>query len=288
MAGSGQPVTVLDYLNRARAFLARHRVDTPRLDAEVLLAHVLECARIDIYAGFDRPLASDEVGRYRALIQRRGEGVPVAYLTGHREFYSLDFRVTPSVLIPRPETEHLVEAALACLPADAAARVLDVGTGSGCVAIAVARHRPRIRMIATDLSRAALEVARENAHRHAVADRVSLAQVDALDAIESPESIRLILSNPPYIAPGERATLPREVRDHEPGLALHAREGGTRLHRRLVATAPGLLESGGALFMEVGPDQAEEIGALVERTFGNLTVIDDLAGHPRVVGGKKV
>lgn len=287
MAGAARPQFVLDYLNRAREYLERHRVDTPRLDAEVLLAHVLGCARIDLYAGFDRPLVADEVDRYRALVQKRGSGEPVAYLTGHREFYSLDFRVTPSVLIPRPETEHLVEAALAALPADAAARVVDVGTGSGCVAIAVARHRPGTRVIATDLSRPALEVARENVRRLGVGERVSLVQADALDALTAPGVIGLILSNPPYIPPGERQTLPREVRDHEPEVALHCRDRGTRLHRRLVAAAPGLLEPGGALFMEIGEGQAEAVSGWIEEAFGNVTVINDLAGLPRVVGGKK-
>ena len=171
-------VTLLDYLNRSRAFLSRHGCDSPRLEAEILLAFVLGCTRIDIYTSFDRPLSRAEVDRYRALVLERSRGVPVAYLTGQREFYSLPFRVTPAVLVPRPETEQLVEAALAALSPDESARVLDVGTGSGCVAITVARHRPRAFVVATDVSAAALAVAAENVRRLEVADRVVLVQTD--------------------------------------------------------------------------------------------------------------
>ncbi|MBN2492127.1 MAG: peptide chain release factor N(5)-glutamine methyltransferase [Planctomycetes bacterium] len=282
------PVSVLDFLRRAQRFLEAHGTPSPRLDAEVLLAHLLGCERIDLYAGFDRPLSVAETARYRRLIQERGRGVPVAYLTGLREFYSLPFRVTPDVLVPRPETEHLVEAALAHLAPGAPARVVDVGTGSGCVAIAVARLRPAAEVVAVDVCAAALAVAEDNARRLGVADRVHLLQADGLEALGAGPLLDLILSNPPYVPESERDALPRDVRDHEPAVALFAPGSGTGLHRRLAAAAPSRLAAGGALFLEIGAGQEREVAGLVEAAFGRATVIRDLAGIARVVGGKKL
>jgi len=286
-----QPVSTLDYLNRARAYLERHEADSPRLDAEVLLAHVLDCTRLDLYVGFDRPLGAGEVERYRTLIQERGRGMPVAYLTGHREFYSLDFAVSPGVLIPRPETEHLVEAALGIVAPDQEALVMDVGTGSGCVAIAVARNRPGVEVIATDVSREALEAVALNARRLSVEGRIYPVQADLLEAFEvggRGRSIQVLVSNPPYIPRGDLESLPREVRDHEPTTALGSGESGTEFHQALLEGAVRMLGPGGALYMEVGLGQAESVAAAVNEALGNVEILEDLAGISRIVGGKRV
>ena len=286
-----QPVSTLDFLNRARAYLERHEADSPRLDAEVLLAQVLDCTRLDLYVRYDRPLCTEEVECYRTLIQDRGRGVPVAYLTGRREFYSLDFAVSPRVLIPRPETEHLVEAALGVLAPDQEALVMDVGTGSGCVGIAVARNRPRIEVIATDVSGEALETAAHNARRLHVEERFFPVQADILEAFQLADrgrSIQVLLSNPPYIPADDMESLPRDVRDHEPRSALCPGETGTEFHEALLAGAVRVLGPGGALYMEVGLGQEGRVAAAVQEALGNVEILKDLAGISRIVGGKRV
>jgi release factor glutamine methyltransferase len=265
-------------------------VDEPRLSAQVLLAEALGCRKIDLYARFDQEPTADQRAAFRAAVRTAAEHRPIAYLVGHKEFYSLDFKVTPDVLIPRPETELAVERALAWCGDNPRERydVLDLGTGSGCIAITIAKRQPAAHVLAVDISEPALAVARENAARHGVAARVRCVRADLLDLPADAVPVGgfdLIVSNPPYVADGERDALPRNVRDHEPAVALFAGGDGLEAFRRIAASAPACLKPGGGLIVEVGFTQADA----VERIFapaGRWIAagrFKDLAGIDRVL-----
>lgn len=273
-------------------FLKQHGAESPRLDAEVLLAHARGCGRIDLYASFDEP-ASDELrGAFRELVRRRAEGVPVAYLVGRREFFSLPFRVTRDVLIPRPETELLVTALLdrikqrAQTAGESAAppRVVDVGTGSGVIAICAAKYG-RCRVTAIDVSRQALEVARGNAQLHGVQEAVTFLSGDLLEPLPPGEKFDFIVSNPPYVKSGEMESLAKEVREHEPRLALEAGPKGTETIERLLLQAAERLTPGGMLLLEISPMLEHAVGALLaaDQRFRQGPTLKDLAGHARVI-----
>jgi release factor glutamine methyltransferase len=283
-AGTDAPRTVLDYLRRATVFLAERECASPRLDAEVLLAEVLASDRVGVYLRFDRPLAAAEVERYRTLVRRRGEGEPVAYLTGRREFWSRAVAVTPAVLIPRPETEVLVEGALAAVgERDRALRILDLGTGSGALALALAAELPNARVLALDVSIPAATLARANVADAGLADRVAVAVADWTAPLASSASFDLVVSNPPYVETAALEALPREVR-HEPALALDGGSDGLAAYRRLIPPAAGMLAPGGSLLLEVGMGQAPAVADLVAAA-GLVAVArhPDLAGIERVV-----
>lgn len=254
------------------------------LEARALLAHVLQCDAAHLIAHGDEAL---DGGRYRAfdeLVTRRAAGEPVAYLTGHREFYGLDFRVTPAVLIPRPETELLVELVLERLPAGAECNVLDLGTGSGCVAISVARHRPRARVVAVDMSRAALALAQENAASHGV-NNVEFRLSNWFTRLEG-QSFAVIAANPPYIAVGDPHLMQGDLR-HEPAQALMAEADGLACLCAIADAAPAHLESGGWLLFEHGYDQAAQCREfLLGAGFAEVFSRADLAGIDRVTGGR--
>ncbi|MCS7283613.1 MAG: peptide chain release factor N(5)-glutamine methyltransferase [Anaerolineae bacterium] len=252
--------------------------ETPRLEAEILLAHVTGLGRTVLLAHPERALGPEERKEYERLLACRATGYPLPYLTGRVEFYGLEFRVTPDVLIPRPETEVLVDRALTFRPHT----VIDVGTGSGCIAIALAVHLPEARFWATDLSFAALRVAQENAHRHAVANRICFLQADLLSPLTGP--VDLVVSNPPYVAEEEWISLPVSVR-HEPALALKGGENGLGVIWRLLAEAPRLLRSGGTLLVEIGATQGERVRALAQDLIpgARISLLPDLAGHDRVL-----
>jgi release factor glutamine methyltransferase len=263
---------------------AREQLDD--LDAEVLLADLLGWERGDLLARGDHPLDGEVIPRYEERIRRRAEGEPVAYLTGRREFLSLDFLVDPRVLIPRPETEILAEEAIAFLPAGGLA--LDVGTGSGALAVVLAREVPGCRVIATDISRDALEVARTNASRHGVEDRIELLQGDLVDPLRGGQyegRLDIIVSNPPYVDPAGTPA-DEEVARYEPGQAVYPPGDPLEIYRRLVTESGRLLRPGGMLACEVGIGQARDVAAL----FGGLQEIRirrDLAGIERVVTGRR-
>lgn len=276
--------TILKVLQWTQKRFAERGLRTPRLDAEVLLAHLLRRDRVSLYTHFDQPLAKEELGAFRELIKRRLGGEPVAYLVGKQEFWSLSFAVDPRVLIPRPETEGLVEAVLSLLAGRAAPTVADIGTGSGAIAVAVAHERPDARVLAVDRSAEALAVARENALAHGAA--VEFLEGDLLAPLSGRGPFDVIASNPPYIAEGDFPSLPPEVR-REPRGALLSGPDGLDAIRRLVADAKSLLAPGGALALEVGAGQAQAVASLL--TAGGYLAIEakkDLAGIERVVIGK--
>ncbi|MBN1477380.1 peptide chain release factor N(5)-glutamine methyltransferase [Candidatus Sumerlaeota bacterium] len=281
---SPEPLTIAEALRLSAEYLHEHGVGSARLDAELLLSRVLGLSRLDLYLAFDRPLSDDERGRMRALLARRGRREPLAHITGEREFFSRVFEVSPDVLIPRPETERLVERLLerergGDLPPGP---ILDVGTGSGAIAVTLACEMPKRSLVATDISAAALAVVRRNAERHGVADRVALHEADLAKGMAGP--FAAIVSNPPYVAESERAILTPEVL-REPERALFGGANGLAVIRRLVEEAPPLLSPAGVLLIEVGAGQAGEVMRMI-RDRGEceaVAALTDLAGIERVV-----
>ncbi len=272
--------TVLKVLQWTQGRFAERGLDTPRLDAEVLLAHALKSDRVGLYTHFDQPLKPEELTAFRGLIKRRLAGEPVAYLVGQREFRSLTLRVDARVLVPRPETETLVELALSQLP-PGAARVVDVGTGSGAIALAIKAARPLDDVHAVDRSEDALAVARDNGTRLSL--EVTWHLGDLLAPVQSLAPFDLIVSNPPYIASAEIATLQPEVR-REPIAALDGGPDGLTIIRRLITEAAPL---GAALAMEIGDRQADAVASLLRAAgFTDVTATKDLAGIARVVSGR--
>lgn len=261
------------------------------LEAEVLLRHVLGMSRTDLYLAWERTIAAEAWERLQALLDERARGRPVPYLTGHREFMGLDLLVDERVLIPRPETEVLVELLLHLLRDLPAPRVVDVGTGSGAIAIALATYLPRAQVLAGDLSPDALTVAVRNAERHRVADRITFTQGDLLQPVRERgwEEVDAIASNPPYVDPETARTLPREIRDHEPQIAVVDPGGGSAFHARLAREAPAFLRAGGWLAVEVAAGQAPEVVELLERTraYRGIRVVNDLQGIARVVAAER-
>jgi release factor glutamine methyltransferase len=281
---SPQIWTVLELLRWTTAHFAEKGIETARLDAECLLAFALGLSRMQLYLEFEKPVSPAERAAFRELVRRRGgERVPVAQLTGCKEFWSLALRVTPAVLVPRPETETLVEAALGLLPdPQAPARVLDVGTGSGAVALALASERPRARITATDVSPEALEVARANALELGLAERVRFLSGSLFEPVAG-EVFDLVVSNPPYVGEAERPGLAPELL-HEPARALFAGPEGLDLLEPLVRQAAPRLARGGALALELGAGQAERVaGWCREAGFLSVKKHRDPAGRDRVV-----
>jgi release factor glutamine methyltransferase len=269
-------------------YLKEHGSESPRLDAEVLLAHARGCPRIQLYTEYDTVLPDAVRARMRELVKRRAEAEPVAYLVGHREFFSLEFEVTPDVLIPRPDTETLVVEALDAAKPRAAPRVLDLGTGSGCIAVAIAVNHPGALVTAIDRSGAALAVAGRNARRHGVAERVRFLEGDLFAPLPGDAQFDIIASNPPYVAADEMAGLQADVGRHEPHEALEGGVDGLDVIRRIVQGAGSVLAAGGHLLLECSPEQASTIRSLFEGSgrFDDVHVRSDLAGRPRVVHGR--
>ncbi len=282
----GEVWTVGRLLSWTAEYLKKQGSESPRLDAEILLAHSLGCERIELYTRFEERAGDKPRAAFRELVKQRAEGMPVAYLVGYREFFSLSFRVTEDVLIPRPETEHLVVAAIdLAKQSDGSAVVCDVGTGSGVIAVCLAHQVPECRVTAVDISPAAIEIARENASTHEVAERVEFRQSDLLTEFPAEPTYDLVLSNPPYVADGETDQMAAETRRFEPRQALFSGPRGTEVIERLVPQAAERLKSGGHLLMEISPmihDLVCEIVAGYER-LERLETIKDLAGHERVV-----
>ncbi len=279
-----------DSLQAAVAQLEEAGIGSPRSNAELLMMFVLGCDRAHLYAHPERELRPDETERYRAALSDRQHGVPAQYITGHQEFWGLDFVVTPAVLIPRPETEHVVEAVLELwredgVPGRGRPRLVDVGTGSGCIALALAHELPEAEIHATDVSAAALEVARANAARLRLESRVSFQLADLI-APTGLENLDLVVSNPPYVGDEEADKVQREVRNFEPRMAIFGGREGLDIYRRLIPQAHQVLRRGGWLVMEIGYTQQQAIAELLE-SWVEAVFRADLRGIPRVVIARK-
>jgi release factor glutamine methyltransferase len=275
--------TIAEARTAGAALLAADAELHPRSqqDAALLLQHALGCTRAELLAHPQRPLTLHQQERYHALLAQRLRGTPMQYILGEQEFFGMPFFVTPAVLIPRPETEHLVEAALARLRALSAPRIVDVGTGSGAIAIALAHALPQAQVTAIDISPAALAIAQRNAERNAVAARIRWMEGDLLTSILH-ERLDAVISNPPYIAQAERKALPREVREHEPAQALFAGPTGLEVYERLLPQARAVLAEEGWLLAEIGAGQRDSIAALLSG-WRAVEFLPDLQGIPRVV-----
>jgi len=289
--------TVLALLDWTKDYLEKNDSESPRLDAEILLAHSMHCERIMLYTRFDEIVSEADRLQFRELVKQRASGCPVAYLVGFKEFYSLRFDVSEHVLIPRPETEFVVIAVLDIVKEhfnsdsngqSMPCHVIDVGTGSGAIAITLATELPQIQVTAVDLSTAALEVARKNATRHEVNDRIEFAEQDLL-AGPSDNKFDIVASNPPYVSSEEYETLSRNVREYEPQLALESGPTGMECYQRLVPQAAARLNAGGWLVLETSPMLMEQLKMLViENGFDEISTVSDLAGHPRIVTARRV
>jgi release factor glutamine methyltransferase len=279
-------MTVLEVIQRSTDFLARRGVESPRLQVELLLAHRLAIPRLELYLQFDRPLTEPELADLREAVRRRGQREPLQHIVGSTGFFGLDLKSDPRALIPRPETERLVECALTFLAGrpEPAALALDYGTGGGCIAIVLATRLPGLKCHALDCSAAALELARENAAHHAVLNRLELLQGDDFTALPAGVVYDLIISNPPYIATAEIELLAPEVRDHDPRIALDGGTDGLDVYRRIARSAGARLATAGRLFLELGDGQAEPVRRLLHAHNWIVESVDkDYAGQLRVL-----
>lgn len=278
--------TVQRILQWTAGFLADRGVESARLESELLLAHARGCPRIRLYTDFEAVVPQDQRARMRELVQRRARREPLAYIIGEREFYGRPFFVGPGVLVPRPETELLIDLALESLPADAPLHIADVGAGSACIAVTMAVQRPSYRITATELSRQALDFAARNIARHEVGDRVQLLQGDLLLPIRETgeRSLDAVLSNPPYIRDGDMDGLAPEVVEYEPCEALAGGPDGLDCIRRLVEQSAKVIRPGGFMALEIDPPQADSVSRLLEQSgFRGVLVKRDLNGDDRIV-----
>jgi release factor glutamine methyltransferase len=291
MTAPAEAWTIRRLLEWTTPFFTRKGLDSPRLSAELLLSHVLELPRIKLYTDYERPLSQEELSGYRALVQRASEHEPIAYLTGTAHFFNLEMEVDRSVLIPRPETETLVENVLQLARNEGgmeAPRVLDLCTGSGCIAAAIAFHLKTATVLAGDISAAAIHMAQKNIDRLGLADRVTLQQGDLYEAVAKavdPRPFDLLVANPPYIPTGQIASLDRNVRDYEPLAALDGGRDGMMFHRRILAGASEHLRAGGRVFLEIAFDQAELAMkvAAEQPALQDARILKDYGGRPRVL-----
>lgn len=283
--------TLRDALREGIARLEAARTPSAALAAELLLMHAARCNRSFLYAHPERALTSEASHEYFSLIERRVAGTPTQHLVGSQEFWGLEFAVTPDVLIPRPETEHVVEVALARTGEarkNAELQIADIGTGSGCIAVALAKELPNARIFASDISAAALDVARRNAAKHGVAHRIEFVESDLLGAIDAHVVFDLIVSNPPYVALRDAESLAIEVQQHEPHAALFAGDDGLAVYRPLITVAESRVKTGGHLVLELGYGQFEPVSELLDAArWSHVSATLDLAGIPRVLAATR-
>jgi release factor glutamine methyltransferase len=285
-----QTATIAETLRLATAKLREAQIPNDVLDAQVLLAEALGCDRTYLIVNFNQELIAETLEKYERLIARRARGEPLQYITGHQEFFGLEFEVTPDVLIPRPETELIVEETIHLVQEIAASRsewrplIVDLGTGSGCIAAALAREIRSAHVVAADISLAALRVSRRNAARYGLLERVEFIACDLLSAFSTVPFADFIISNPPYVAQADLATLQREVRDWEPPVALTDFADGLSFYRRLLTETPAYLSSGGFLICEMGYSQADKVTSLIDESkWDERRILTDLQGIPRTL-----
>lgn len=277
---------LVDVLGASTEFLRARGVPSPRLEAELLIGHALTLTRVQVYLQFDRPLLPPELESIRGLVRRRGNRECLAYVVGHKEFFGREFLVQPGVLVPRPDTETLIESLLAAIPLDAPCFVADIGSGSGCIGLTLAAERPEVRVYAVDPSEIAIACTRANVEAMGLKERVAVLRGQWLDPIPPQRAIDWVVSNPPYIPSGEIAQLEPEVRDFEPRLALDGGVDGLALYRKLIPLAAARARAGVAV--EVGQGQAPIVADwMAEAGLVDVTTTTDLSGTPRVVLGKK-
>jgi release factor glutamine methyltransferase len=286
--------TIQKLLNWVTEYLTAKGIEAPRFSAELLLSHVFGLKRIELYTQFDRPVAEEQRDRLRDLVKRAGQNEPVAYLTGRTEFYSLELEITRDCMIPRPETELLVQRAVEFLrTCDGVQFVLDLCTGSGCIAVAIAKNFAGARIIATDISDAALAVAAGNVQKHQLSERITLLCGDLFEPLIRPldvDKFDLIICNPPYVSSAEYDNLDKNVKDYEPRLALYAGADGLDIYRRIVEKIDQFLKPGAGLMLEIGYAQGPAVRTMLEQTsaFAEIRIEKDYHDNDRIVTARKV
>ncbi len=284
--------TIQRLLTWVTEYLTQKGVDAPRLSAELLLSHVLGLKRIELYTQYNKVVAQEQRDRLRDLVKRSGEHEPVAYLVGRTEFYSIEFEVTPDCLIPRPETELLVQRSIEFLrKRTGPQQICDLCTGCGVIAVAIAKNVPDAKVTATDISEPALAVAAKNIEKHKLADRVELRHGDLFEPlVPQLDLFDLIACNPPYVSAPEYEALDRNVKDYEPRIALYAGQDGLDVYRRIVEKVGQFLKPDGVLLLEIGYQQGSAVRELLEQTgiFTQIRIDKDLQGHDRVVAAVRV
>ncbi|MFT4976301.1 MAG: release factor glutamine methyltransferase [Myxococcota bacterium] len=277
--------TLVAVLMKTEAYFRTRGISTPRLDAELIMSSVLKISRMQLYLTFDQPLSESDLVPMRAMVRRRGRREPLAWILGSRGFYNEDFIVHPGVLVPRPDTEELVDAALEQLAEDAAAVVVDIGCGTGCVGLTLALERPELSVYSLDLSAEALACTQANVEKFSLGERVTVLESDLLSALPEGVEVDLVVSNPPYIPSADLGGLAPEVATHEPGLALDGGEDGLDVYRLLIPAAAKRARQG--VLVEVGAGQAEAVAVLFEAAgLVDVRTRQDLGGHQRVVMGR--
>jgi len=282
-------ITVLESINLSTQYLNQKGIESPRTNAELLLADILNCKRLDLYLSFERPLSEDEVQKYREHIKRRGIFEPLQYVIGKVEFYGLELKVNPSVLIPRPETELMVENILNQFPKDEKLIILDIGSGSGNIALALAVNLPSSKIVSTDVSEEALLVAKENSERHKVSERIKFVKHNILkNDLSSFPMFDTVVSNPPYVSKESYSTLQKEIKNFEPAIAVTDESDGYIFYREISAKASAKLKENGKLFFEVAQGQSEEVVKIMTKNnFKNIEIIKDYQNIDRVIFGER-
>jgi release factor glutamine methyltransferase len=282
-------ITVLESINLSSEYLKNKGIESPRINAELLLAHILNCKRLNLYLSFEKPLAEEEIEKYRILLKRRSKFEPLQYIIGKVEFYGIDFMVNPSVLIPRQETEILVGTILSLYDKHDSLRILDIGTGSGNIAVALAKNLDNSFLTALDISEEALKTAYENALLNSVNSRIEFIKLDFLKEELTINNFDMVVSNPPYISIEEFETLCPELKEYEPKVALTDYNSGILFYEIISAKANNLLKPGGKLFFEVGKGQFSNVTEiLAKNNYKNISVTKDYLNLERVVSGEKI
>jgi release factor glutamine methyltransferase len=281
-------ITVLEAIRLSTEYLDKKKIDSPRINAELLLAHIIGCKRLDLYLAFDRPLTEPELNIYRGLIKRRASYEPLQYIIGTVEFYGLVFKVTPSVLIPRPETELLVENIIKELSDKEQLNILEIGCGSGNIAISLAYHLKQAQIITTDISDAALNLAKENSQKLGVAERISFIRHNILtDDLLRFSMFDLVVSNPPYVSLQSYSSLQKEIMDFEPRLAVTDESDGLTFYRIISEKVSGNIKKGGKLFFEISHGQCDDVKSIMTKNnFSKIEVIKDYQNIERIVFGE--
>lgn len=281
-------ITVLEAIRLSTEYLDKKKIDSPRINAELLLAHIIGCKRLDLYLAFDRPLTEPELNIYRGLIKRRASYEPLQYIIGTVEFYGLVFKVTPSVLIPRPETELLVENIIKELSDKEQLNILEIGCGSGNITISLAYHLKQAQIITTDISDAALNLAKENSQKLGVAERISFIRHNILtDDLLRFSMFDLVVSNPPYVSLQSYSSLQKEIMDFEPRLAVTDESDGLTFYRIISEKVSGNIKKGGKLFFEISHGQCDDVKSIMTKNnFSKIEVIKDYQNIERIVFGE--
>lgn len=279
-------MNIKELLNRSDHFLAKKGIESSRLDAEVLMADLLDMERINLYVKYDYPLKNNEINSYREMIKKRAQRIPVAYIIEKKEFMSLEFKIKAGVLIPRPETENLVESVIDYCQKNQLeqAQIIDVGTGSGAIAISLAHYLPESKVVGVDISAQALKLAQQNMKKHELAQRMNILKSDLLTEFikRKIKEIDVIVSNPPYISQAEMRELPPEVKK-EPETALAAGEDGLDYYRRLIPQAKKVLKKDGKLFLEIGYQQAAAVSDIFDNNWSKIEIVKDYAAKDRII-----